>query len=90
MISLFNSRETNPHGAQLVLTAHDSNLLSSGEFRRDQVWFTQKDRLGASELFSLAEYKVRGNSAFEKNYLHGKYGATPVLGDMQSIFLKEE
>ena len=90
VISLFNSRETNPHGAQLVLTAHDSNLLSSGEFRRDQVWFTQKDRLGASELFSLAEYKVRGNAAFEKNYLQGKYGATPVLGDMQNIFLKEE
>ena len=89
VISLFNSKETNPLGAQLIFTAHDSNLLSSGAFRRDQVWFTQKDRLGASELYSLSEYKVRGNAAFEKGYLAGKYGATPILGEMSNLFVKE-
>ena len=89
IVSLFNSKETNPLGAQLIFTAHDSNLLSSGAFRRDQIWFTQKDRLGASELYSLAEYKVRGNAAFEKGYLSGKYGATPILGEMSNLFVKE-
>ena len=90
VISLFNSKETNPHGAQLIFTAHDSNLLSSGSFRRDQVWFTEKDRLGASKLFSLAEYKVRSGASFEKGYLAGKYGATPILGNMSNLFVKEE
>ena len=90
VISLFNSKETNPHGAQLIFTAHDSNLLSSGSFRRDQVWFTEKDRLGASKLFSLAEYTVRSGASFEKGYLAGKYGATPILGNMSNLFVTEE
>ena len=90
VISLFNSKDTNPHGAQLIFTAHDSNLLSTGSFRRDQIWFTEKDRLGASSLFSLAEYKVRSGASFEKGYLAGKYGATPILGNMSNLFVKEE
>ena len=90
VISLFNSKETNPHGAQLIFTAHDTNLLSSGSFRRDQIWFTEKDRFGASRLYSLAEYKVRGGASFEKGYLAGKFGATPILGNMSKLFLKEE
>jgi hypothetical protein len=90
VITLFNSKDTNPRGAQLIFTAHDSNLLSSGAFRRDQVWFTEKDRLGASKLFSLAEYKVRSGASFEKGYLAGKYGATPILGNMSNLFVKEE
>ena len=90
VISLFNSKETNPHGAQLIFTAHDSNLLSTGSFRRDQIWFTEKGRLGASSLFSLAEYKVRSGASFEKGYLAGKYGATPILGNMSNLFVKEE
>ena len=90
VISLFNSKETNPHGAQLIFTAHDSNFLSTGSFRRDQIWFTEKDRLGASSLFSLAEYKVRSGASFEKGYLAGKYGATPILGNMSNLFVKEE
>lgn len=85
IISLFGNSETNPRHAQLVFTTHDSNLLSSHLFRRDQIWFTQKDRYGATELYSLAEYKVRSNSPFEKDYLAGKYGATPIIGNIGSI-----
>lgn len=82
IIALFNSRETNPHHAQLIFTTHDTNLLSSGMFRRDQVWFTQKNRLGATELYSLSDYKVHSNSPFERDYLSGKYGAVPVIGNI--------
>ena len=86
IIALFNDAQTNPKGAQLLFTAHDTYLLSAGLFRRDQVWFTQKDNFGATELYSLAEYKVRSTSPFERDYLLGKYGATPLIGDMESIF----
>lgn len=86
IISLFGSSEANPRHAQLIFTTHDTNLLSSHLFRRDQVWFTQKDRYGATELYSLAEYKVRSNSPFEKDYLAGKYGATPIIGNIRTVF----
>ena len=86
IVALFNDARTNPKGAQLLFTAHDTYLLSAGLFRRDQVWFTQKDNFGATELYSLAEYKVRSTSPFERDYLLGKYGATPLIGDMESVF----
>ena len=89
IVTLFNSAETNPKGAQLLFTTHDTFLLSAGLFRRDQVWFTQKDNFGATEAYSLAEYKVRGSSPFERNYLQGKFGATPIIGDMETIFTAE-
>lgn len=84
--ALFNDAQTNPKGAQLLFTAHDTFLLSAKLFRRDQVWFTQKNNFGATELYSLAEYKVRSNSPFEKDYLLGKYGATPLIGDLENVF----
>ena len=86
IVALFNDAKTNPNGAQLLFTAHDTFLLSAGLFRRDQVWFTQKDSFGATELYSLAEYKVRSTSPFEKEYLRGRYGATPLIGEMEEIF----
>jgi len=90
IISLFNSRETNPRNAQLILTAHDTNILSSGLFRRDQIWFTQKDRFGATSLYSLSDYKVRSDAPFEKDYLSGKYGATPIIGNLESVLRRAE
>lgn len=86
IIALFNSKATNPHNAQLVFTTHDTNLLSSNIFRRDQIWFTQKDRYGVTELYSLAEYKVRNDASFEKDYLSGKYGAIPIISDLGRLF----
>lgn len=86
IIALFNSKETNPKNAQLIFTTHDTNLLSASIFRRDQIWFTQKDRFGATELYSLAEYKVRKDASFEKDYLSGKYGAIPIMGDLTRLF----
>ena len=90
IVALFNDANTNPKGAQLLFTAHDTYLLSAGLFRRDQVWFTQKNSFGATELYSLAEYKVRSGSTFEKDYLQGKYGATPLIGDMENVFNSEK
>lgn len=86
LIRLFNSSSTNSKNAQLIFTTHDTNVLNSDVLRRDQVWFTEKDRYGASALYSLLEYKPRNDSSLAKNYLHGRYGAIPVLGGLASFF----
>ena len=85
VIGLFNNARTNPKGAQLIFTTHDTNLLSSKIFRRDQIWFVEKDKTESSDLYCLAEFKdaegvkVRNDRSFEKDYIQGKYGAIPYL-----------
>lgn len=85
LICLFNSNETNPHNAQLIFTTHDTNLLSSKTFRKDQIWFTEKDNKGATDLYSLVEYKVGKNASFERDYIMGKYGAIPFIGNFKEL-----
>jgi|LSQX01.2.fsa_nt_gb AAA15 family ATPase/GTPase len=90
IVSLFNSKEFNQKNAQLIFNTHDTNLLSSGLFRRDQIWFTDKDKYGEAKLYSLADFKsdeVKKNEAFEDNYIKGKYGAIPYLGLFDSLHL---
>jgi len=80
IVMLFNSEETNPNNAQLIFTTHDTNLLNQKFFRRDQIWFTEKDIYGATDLYSLVEYgkgKTRDDLELAKNYLKGKFGAIP-------------
>ncbi len=91
LIQLFNSKITNPKNAQLIFATHDTNLLSNKLFRRDQIWFVEKDEFSASHLYSLAEIKVddnnsvRNDALFEDDYLHGRYGAIPLLGDLREM-----
>ena len=85
IIQLFNSKKTNPKHAQLIFTTHDTNLLNRNLFRRDQIWFVEKDSYGASHLYSLVEFKLRNDESYEKNYLRGKFGAIPYLGDISQI-----
>jgi AAA15 family ATPase/GTPase len=93
LIRLFNSIETNPKRAQLIFTTHDTNLLSNKLFRRDQIWFIEKDHFCASHLYSLAELKlddikVRNDASFEDDYLKGRYGAIPFLGGVKKVVLE--
>ena len=86
MVQLFNTRETNPKNAQLIYTTHDTNLLTNRLFRRDQVWFVEKDQQQASKLYSLVEFKgVRNDASFEKDYILGRYGAIPFLGNLRDV-----
>lgn len=85
MVGLFNSKTSNPHHAQLIFTTQDTNLLDNRFFRRDQIWFTEKDRYGATHLYSLAEFKVRNDASFERDYVRGRYGAIPYLGELRQI-----
>ena len=85
IISLFNSNQTNPHNAQLIFMTHDTNILSHKFFRRDQIWFAEKDKFGATHLYSLAEYKIRNDASFESDYIQGRYGAVPFIGDLSHL-----
>jgi uncharacterized protein len=80
LLELFQDRETNPRGAQLIFTTHDTSLLS--HLNRDEVWLTEKGDSGATTLTALAEYggdKVRRSLNLEKAYLQGRFGAVPEL-----------
>lgn len=84
IVKLFNSKEDNPNNAQLIFATHDTTILDNTVFRRDQVWFAEKDEYGNSDLYSLSDYKdVRNDSMFGKDYLAGKYGAVPYIGTFQ-------
>ena len=88
IVKLFNS--SNNNNTQLIFTTHDTNLLSSDLLRRDQIEFIEKDKYGASHIYSLAEFKgVRNDSNFEKDYIRGKYGAIPFLGNFNKLIKSE-
>ena len=84
IIKLFNSPKKNKKNAQLVISCHAVSILTNKNFRRDQVWFCEKDLYGATDIYSLVEYNepVRNDAAFGKNYLHGKYGAIPYINEI--------
>lgn len=66
--------------AQLIFSTHDTSLLDSSLFRRDQIWFTQLDQQRSTNLYSLVEIKnVRKTENLEKGYITGKYGAIPIV-----------
>lgn len=84
LIKLFHDPKVNTKNAQLIFTTHDTNLLKPHLFRRDQIWFTEKDMYGSTHLNALAEFKdVRKDADFEKEYIQGKYGAIPYLGKFE-------
>lgn len=88
---LFNSSEFNKTNAQLIFATHDTNLFEYGHYRRDQIYFVEKDVYGASDLYSLVEYKedggkkVRKDRSFEKDYIQGRYGAIPYIGNLHKL-----
>ena len=100
IVRMFNSSSDNPRHAQLIFNTHDTNLLSfrlfnsrTGRdehlFRRDQVYFAEKDNGESTHLYSLVEFKeqktgkkVRNDASFEKDYLNGVYGAVPFIGTL--------
>ena len=75
-MNLFRNPDVNQNGAQLIFTTHDTTLLSLDVFRRDQIYFTEKDaQTGITDLYSLDDFAVRKDENIEKGYLLGRYGA---------------
>lgn len=80
LFGIFNNPEINKSGAQLIATTHDTSLLSLDFFRRDQIYFVEKDNdTGTTDLYSLDDFSVRKEENIEKGYLLGRYGAIPYI-----------
>jgi AAA15 family ATPase/GTPase len=80
LVGLFHSSTTNPKNAQLIFTTHETSILNQDVFRRDQIWFCEKDKAQASELYPLTDFSPRkGRENLELAYLSGRYGATPFI-----------
>ena len=95
IINLFHNTKTNIGNGQLIYSTHDTVNLNKETFRRDEIWFTEKNRDGVSELYALSDYilddeddektgkKVRNDATYNKDYLTGRYGAIPVLEEFE-------
>lgn len=81
LVRMFHQPELNPLGAQLLFSTHDTSLLDRTLFRRDQIWFTEKDRDQATRLYPLSDFSPRETEAWEKGYLIGRYGAVPFFDE---------
>jgi len=78
LVDMFHQKGS---GAQLIFTTHDPSILDQDVFRRDQVWFVEKDEGLASELFPLTDFHPRKSEAIGKGYLNGRYGALPFVDE---------
>lgn len=95
IINLFHNSDTNKGNGQLIYSTHDTVNLNKETFRRDEIWFAEKDKDGISEIYALSDYileddknagkKVRNDATYNKDYLTGRYGAIPVLEEFDII-----
>lgn len=95
IINLFHNSEKNIGNGQLIYSTHDTVNLNKETFRRDEIWFAEKDKNGVSAIYSLSDYimedengnikKVRNDATYNKDYLTGRYGAIPVLEEFDIV-----
>jgi AAA15 family ATPase/GTPase len=81
LVGMFHNPALNPRGAQLIFSTHDTSLLDQALFRRDQVWFTEKNREQSTLLYPLTDFSPRKKEALERGYLAGRYGAVPFFSE---------
>jgi AAA15 family ATPase/GTPase len=91
IVKMYNSPQINKKNAQLIFATHDTNLLNYADLRRDQIYFTEKNQYEESDLYSLVEFKdsegnkTRKDRNYEKDYIAGRYGAIPFIGNFQNL-----
>ena len=85
LVQLFHRPTGDDSAAQLIFTTHDTSLLDAGIFRRDQIWFIEKDHDQASTIVPLSEFSPRKNEALERGYLSGRYGALPMIENIEDF-----
>lgn len=99
-INTFLDKKTNPNNAQIIFATHDTNLLSYSKLRRDQIYFSEKNKWESTEIYSLSDFvylgeigkneqsrpeKERPDTDKEKRYFEGRYGAIPVIGNFNPL-----
>lgn len=78
IVAKFQSKRTNPKGAQIIFTTHNTELMDMELLRKDQFYFVDKnEKDGSSELYGISDFATRTTDNIRKGYLLGKYGATP-------------
>ena len=84
IILLYLNPEINKKNAQLLITSHDTYILDICELKREQIWFTDKNKQGATELYSLNEFDKnlsRDYVTYGKQYFEGRFNALPNVTD---------
>ena len=82
LIEMFHNKDMNKSYAQLIFTTHETSVLNQDTFRRDQIWFCEKQKR-ATKLYPLTDFSPRkGVEDLEKGYLSGRYGALPFFKDI--------
>lgn len=90
IVDIFRNERINKNNAQLIFTTHDVNLLDQNSIRRDQIWFTEKDKYGVSEMFTLSDFEdVREDTLFAKWYMNNKFGGVPSLQSLEKLFVED-
>lgn len=83
LYGLFLNSDINKCNSQLVANTHDTNLLDLDFFRRDEIWFTERDfDKGTTTLFPLSDFSPRTNENIERSYLLGRFGAIPFIKEV--------
>lgn len=87
IIEMFHDNETNTNHAQLIFSSHDVSLLTLDQFRRDQIYFVEKNNsTGVTDLYSLDEFSPRKTENIRTGYLQGRYGAIPVIDGVGKLW----
>lgn len=86
LVDHFHDPRTNAKGAQLIFTTHETAILSQDVFRRDQIWFCERDESQATGVYALNEFRPRkGVENLRRAYLSGRYGALPFLSQIAAV-----
>ncbi|MCB0105426.1 MAG: ATP-binding protein [Caldilineaceae bacterium] len=86
LVQMFHNPQINKNGAQLIFTTHETSILSQEVFRRDQIWFVEKDEFNATSLYPLSDFSPRkGVENLESGYLRGRYGALPYFRNIERL-----
>ncbi len=68
---------------QLLFTTHESSIMDQSLFRRDEIWFVERDSENSSNIYSLDRFKERYDKILSKSYLEGRYGAIPIFSSFE-------
>jgi AAA15 family ATPase/GTPase len=87
LIRLFHNPKSNPKNTQLIFATHETTLLDNSLFRTDQIWFTEKNKFGETELFSASDFEgIQNNAPLQNWYLAGKFDAQPHIKEIEFIY----
>lgn len=90
IIKFFHSPEKNINNAQFIFSTHDTHFLSKHFFRRDQIWFFDKNDVSESKLYSLFDFSIKSRDNYDAKYLAGMFGAIPLIRELDLLSPRKE